>query len=130
MKLYALIMLGGALGSAARYAMVLLVDARTGVAFPWGTVLVNILGSFVIGLFVGLLEPLGPVSVPLHFRLFVTIGIMGGFTTFSSFSLQTISLLHEGKVLPAAGNVLVSVTLCLLATAGGMALARLFAVKP
>jgi len=122
-------MAGGALGSGARYAMAAFVDARTGVAFPWGTVLVNILGCFIIGVFVGSLEPLGPIQVPLNFRLFVTIGIMGGFTTFSSFSLQTISLLNEGKILSAAGNVVASLALCLTATAGGLALAGLLGAK-
>jgi len=129
MKLYAAIMIGGALGSAARFAISVWLAARVGESFPWGTFAVNIIGSFVIGFFMALTGPDGALMVSPVIRAFVAIGILGGFTTFSSFSLQTISLLQDGQWLWAAGNVLLSVTLCLLATAGGIALANILPLR-
>lgn len=124
MKLYAVIMLGGAIGSALRFLAASSIDRWSGVLFPWGTVTVNILGSFIIGLFTGLTGPEGPFSVSATLRAFVTIGILGGFTTFSSFSLQTMLLWQEGNYWHAAGNVLLSVTVCLLATGLGLTIAQ------
>lgn len=122
-------MLGGALGSALRFALASGIDARTGILFPWGTVVVNVLGCFVIGLFAGLTGPDGPIFVSATTRAFVMIGIIGGFTTFSSFSFQTITLMQDGQWLWAAGNVGISVLVCLLATAGGIALANVLPLK-
>jgi len=122
-------MLGGAIGSALRYAISVAVATRVGEFFPWGTVIINILGSFVIGLFVGLTGPDGPLLVAPIWRAFVAIGICGGFTTFSSFSLQTMQLVQNGEWLWAAANILLSVVLCLLATAGGLALANILPLK-
>jgi fluoride exporter len=85
---------------------------------------VNVIGSYVIGFFTGLTGPDGPLLVSPVARAFVTIGIIGGFTTFSSFSLQTMLLVQDGQWFAAAGNVLSSVALCLLAVAGGIALAN------
>jgi CrcB protein len=129
MKLYAAIMLGGALGSAARFALSVWVAGRVGEEFPWGTFAVNVIGSFVIGFLAGLTGPDGPLMVPEVVRMFLLVGILGGFTTFSSFSLQTIMLLQDGQWLWAAGNVFLSVILCLLATAGGIALANVLPLK-
>jgi len=121
-------MLGGAVGSAARFGLASMIDARLG-TLPWGTLTVNVLGSFVIGLFVGLTGPDGALMVSPVTRAFVTIGILGGFTTFSSFSLQTIMLMQDGEWLWAAGNVIVSVVLCLIATFGGFALANVLPLR-
>ena len=87
----------------------------TGPQFPWGTLLINVLGSFVIGLFGALTGSRGAVSVPPDIRVFVMVGICGGFTTFSSFSLQTLELLQSGEILSAGSYILGSVVLCLLA---------------
>lgn len=106
---------GGAIGSVARYWLSSLVALATGGAFPWGTLLVNVLGSFVIGLAAALTSPSGRIVVEPHWVLLVTVGLCGGFTTFSAFSLQTLGLLQEGRVLAAAGNVVASVAVCLLA---------------
>ncbi len=103
---YPLVALGGALGSMARYGLAAMVAALTGPAFPWGTLLINVTGSFIIGLFATLHASLG-------MKAFVMVGICGGFTTFSSFSLQTLELARGGKLLRAAMYVLSSAGLCL-----------------
>jgi fluoride exporter len=119
------VMLGGALGSLARYviAWAALPVSRD---LPWGTIGINILGSFVIGLFGTLTLSDGRYPAAENVRLFVMIGICGGFTTFSSFSLQTLDLLRSGAVLRAGLNILVSVVLCVLAVALGHYLADRF----
>jgi CrcB protein len=120
---YLWIALGGALGSVARYWMTNVVAALTGPQFPWGTILINVLGSFVIGLFAYLTTPVGRVPVSFDLRAFVLVGICGGYTTFSSFSLQTLELVRTGHWLQAGGNVVLSVVLCLAAVWAGYALA-------
>jgi protein CrcB len=119
MLTYLWIALGGALGSVGRAWLAIAVARLTGPQFPWGTILVNIAGSFVIGFFGALTGPEGRFSVPGDARAFVMVGICGGFTTFSSFSLQTFDLLRDGRAGQAAGNVLLSVALCLLAVSIG-----------
>jgi len=106
---------GGALGSLARFWLAAAVAALTGPRFPWGTLLINGSGSFVIGLVAAL--TLVPARVVMHpdLRIFLMVGVCGGFTTFSSFSLQTLELLQGGDALPAAGYVLGSVAFCLAA---------------
>ena len=121
MKLYAAVMVGGAIGSALRYAMSSWISEATHSTFPWGTLVVNVIGSFVIGFFTGLTGPDGPLLVSPAARAFVTIGILGGFTTFSSFSLQTMLLVQDGQWFSAAGNILSSVVLCLVAAGAGIA---------
>ncbi|HJS88142.1 MAG TPA: fluoride efflux transporter CrcB [Acetobacteraceae bacterium] len=117
---YVLIGLGGALGSMARAWMTLLVARVAGATFPWGTVLINVLGSFVIGFFGTLTDGLGGrYAASAEARAFVMIGICGGFTTFSSFSLQTLELLRHGRIGPAAANIGLSVAVCLAAVAAG-----------
>jgi len=111
--------IGSAMGGIARYWMSLAVTALTGPTFPWGTILINILGSFVIGFFGTLTGVDGKLSVPNDARIFVMTGICGGFTTFSAFSLQTFDLAHDGKWLDAAANVALSVALCLAAVTAG-----------
>jgi CrcB protein len=114
MKAYLFVALGGALGSVARYWCSGVVARAFGETFPWGTVGVNVVGSFVIGLFATLTGTDGRFLVPGEWRIFVMVGVCGGYTTFSSFSLQTVNLLRDGEHLYAAGNVLLSVALCML----------------
>lgn len=129
MKLYAAILIGGALGSAARFALATWIDERAYSSYPWGTFAVNIIGSFVIGLIFGLSGPNSPVPVSETIRVFVMVGLCGGFTTFSSFSLQTVHLLEAGQWHLAAVYAVLSVLLCLLATGGGIALVHALATK-
>jgi fluoride exporter len=110
--------IGGALGSLARYAISVwaLPMSRD---LPWGTIGINIAGSFVIGFFGTLTLAQGRYPVAENLRLFVMIGICGGFTTFSSFSLQTLELIRGGAVLRAGANIVLSVVLCVAAVALG-----------
>ena len=109
---------GGALGSVARY-WVAVWAAPLSRSMPWGTVGINVAGSFVIGFFGTLTLAGGRHPAPEWVRLFVMVGICGGFTTFSSFSLQTLDLLRAGAWNRALLNVGASVVLCLLAVAAG-----------
>lgn len=109
---------GGALGSVARYWTTLLVVQVLGEQFPWATIAVNVWGSFAIGLFAGLTAP-GGLAASNEARLFFAVGICGGFTTFSSFSLQTLSLARTGNWPAVCANVLFSVALCLFAVTVG-----------
>jgi len=111
---YAWVALGGALGSMARFWMANAVGALTGPAVPWGTLGINIIGSFVIGLFAAMTGPGGRFDVPSDARIFVMVGICGGFTTFSAFSLQTLQLIQDGEILRAGSYIAGSVVLCLL----------------
>ena len=113
-----LVALGGALGTLARY-FVSLAALPISQSMPWGTILINIVGSFVIGFFGTLTLANGRYPVPEPARVFVLVGVCGGFTTFSSFSLQTLDLLRGGALGRALANVLLSVTLCLVAVAAG-----------
>lgn len=110
---YLVVMAGGALGSAARMWVSLFCAARYGETFPVGTLLVNALGCLVIGAFSALTGPDGVLWAPPLVRQFVMIGVLGGFTTFSSFGLQTINLMGDGEWLYAALNVVLSVAVCL-----------------
>jgi fluoride exporter len=107
--------LGGGLGSMARHLASGWVARHFGATFPWGTLLVNVSGSLVIGLVAALTAPDGRWLVPVAARQFVMIGVLGGYTTFSSFSLQTLTLVQEGEWLHATGNVVLSVLGCLAA---------------
>jgi CrcB protein len=112
-QLYAAIALGGALGTVGRYALSGAVANAFGQTFPWGTLIVNASGSFVIGFFAALTAPDGRLFVGGTTRQFVIAGLCGGYTTFSSFSLQTLNLMRDGEWLYAGGNVVGSVALCL-----------------
>jgi CrcB protein len=107
--------IGGALGSVARYGCSLMVAHWIGETFPWGTLVINVVGSLVIGFFATLTGPDGRVLVSPDIRQFVMVGICGGYTTFSSFSLQTLNLVRDGDMLQAGANVVGSVVLCLVA---------------
>lgn len=115
MLTYFWIAIGGGLGSIARYGCSRMVAEWVGEAFPWGTLLINVLGSFVIGAFATLTGPDGRVMVAPDARQFVIVGICGGYTTFSSFSLQTLNLVRSGDMIAAGLNIIGSVGLCLLA---------------
>ena len=106
--------LGSAAGGIARHLVSLSVSARFGEAFPWGTLVVNVVGSFLIALVAGLADPSSRLMVPAAARQFLAVGVMGGFTTFSSFSLQTLNLLRDGQLAYAGLNVGLSLLLCLI----------------
>jgi len=111
---YLAVAIGGALGTVARYFLSGVIAHRFGETFPWGTLVINVTGSFVIGFFATLTGPDGRVMASGTTRQFVMVGFCGGYTTFSSFSLQTLNLMRDGEWLSAAGNTLGSVALCLL----------------
>lgn len=106
---------GAALGGVARYGLSGLIARGFGETFPWGTLIVNVVGSFLIGVIAVVTGPDGRLLVGTAARQFMMVGVLGGFTTFSSFSLQTLTLIQDGEWLYAAGNVLSSVLLCLIA---------------
>jgi len=106
--------IGGALGSMARFGVGMAAAQAWGDAFPWGTLLINIAGSFVIGFFGTLTAQAGPMPAPQGLRVFVMVGICGGFTTFSAFSLQTLELLQAGEAIRAGLYIVFSVVLCLI----------------
>jgi CrcB protein len=106
---YLWVALGGALGSVARFWLNGIVSARAGETFPLGTLAVNVTGSFIIGV-------LGASETRTLATQLLMVGDCGGFTTFSSFSLQTLTLVREREWLYAGGNVALSVILCLIAT--------------
>ncbi len=110
--------LGSALGGVARYAITRWM-ASLSTQLPWGTVLINVLGCFVIGFFGTYTLATGRHPAPENIRLFVMVGICGGFTTFSSFSLQTFDLVRGGAWGRAWANVLLSVVLCFFSVAAG-----------
>ena len=109
------------MGSVARAWVTNVMVRFAGAEFPWGTILINITGSFLIGLFGALTASDGRFQLPADIRTFAMVGICGGYTTFSSFSLQTLDLMRDGKPAAALANVGLSVALCLLAVAAGYA---------
>jgi fluoride exporter len=113
--MYLYVMLGSALGGGARYWCSGFVASHFGETFPWGTLTVNVVGSFIIGFFATMTGPDGRVFVSTETRQFVMVGFCGGYTTFSSFSLQTLSLIRDGEVARAGGNIGLSFLLCMVA---------------
>lgn len=120
--------LGCALGGMARFGLSQWLHNVLGRVFPWGTLAVNLLGSFIIGLgFVCLTERhLLTPALTHQLRLLLLVGLLGSFTTFSTFSLDSITLIENGHLGLALLYIITSVTLCLLATYSGLALARLY----
>ena len=114
--------LGGALGSIARYGLVTLAARRWGLGFPLGTLAVNVSGSLLLGLLMNLALA-SPLLSP-NVRLGLAVGVLGGFTTFSSFSYETLRHLENGELLTAGLNVLLNVLLSLAACALGIAVGR------
>ena len=116
MILYLWIFLGAGLGGVARFALSGLVAQHFGEGFPWGTLVINVTGSFVIGFFATLTAPAGgkfPAGGTA--RQFVMTGILGGYTTYSAFSLQTLTLARDGQWLHAAGYTGGTLALCFVA---------------
>lgn len=120
MNAYLLIALGGAIGSVSRFGLSQLVARKVIDDFPWGTILVNVSGSLLIGFLAAMLST-GKLTAEARGFIthFLIVGVCGGYTTFSSFSLQTLSLLQAKHYLAAGANVLLSVMLCLVAVALG-----------
>jgi CrcB protein len=121
-----LVGIGGAIGSVARYGSGVLVDRLSPTTFPLATMLVNITGSLVMGLFIGWLARTEP-AWQADARLFFAVGVLGGFTTLSSFSLDTVILMERGELGQAALYVLGSVVVSVLALLVGLLITRGFA---
>lgn len=117
-----IVALGGALGASLRYLMAGVTHGLLGYAFPCGTLLVNVLGSLLIGYLVVLLPDHGSHASML--RLLLITGLLGGFTTYSAFSIETFTLLQEGQLLKAGLNIVLTVLTCLLAVWLGFILAK------
>lgn len=122
MKPILLIAIGGAAGSVARYLLSVFIMKQVAMVFPLGTLLVNLSGCFLIGVIYGLSSRYAWMTE--EWRLLLVTGICGGYTTFSSFSYESIALIREGDYAHFFGYVLASVILGLLATAGGFLLTR------
>lgn len=121
---YLVISLGGVLGANARYLLGNWITARYGTSFPYGTMVINVSGSFVIGFFLVLITE--RFVVHPNWQLFFAVGFLGAYTTFSTFSFESAALIQDGSWLLALANMIGSVVLGLVAVLAGMALARLF----
>ncbi len=126
MMTWAYVALGGAIGSVFRYLMQTLIGQYAGVDFPYGTLIVNITGSVLMGIFIGSMARMLPQHAQ-ELRLLIAVGILGGYTTFSSFSLDAITLLEEGKFMAMSVYVVSSVVLSLAGLYAGLRLMRMFA---
>jgi CrcB protein len=116
---YLWIAIGSAIGGVGRYWASRAIALSVGETFPWGTLFVNVAGSFVIGFIAALSGPDSRFLISPNSRNFLMVGICGGFTTFSSFSLQTLELLRNRDVAEAFGNIFLSVAACMAAVALG-----------
>lgn len=121
---YLAVAAGGALGAVARYGSVQLATRWFGIAFPYGTLGVNIIGSLLMGLAVGLFAKFLPVTETT--RLFVAVGFLGSYTTFSTFSLDVVNMFQRGETFQVALYIMASVTLSVLALVAGLLLVRFF----
>ncbi|PTY04525.1 fluoride efflux transporter CrcB [Verrucomicrobia bacterium LW23] len=122
---------GGALGSVLRFLLAALIDERMGGGrFPWGTLVVNVTGCLIIGFCAAATRPQGRLAWLAGAQPLVMTGVLGGYTTFSSFSLQTLTLSQHGEWIYAGGYAIGSMVLCLLAVWLGYALALLLDVAP
>lgn len=119
-----LVALGGALGASMRFGLMELVGRRMGADFPYGTLLVNVVGSLCMGLLVGALARFLPESSH-EIRAFVAVGVLGSFTTFSTFSLDVVTLLERGQAGAALSYIAVSVLACVIGLALGLFLWRM-----
>lgn len=122
LQLIAAVALGGAFGSVARYLTGIGAGKLFGLGFPWGTLIINIAGSFLIGVLVELFALRLDLSQPV--RAFLTVGFCGGFTTFSTFSLESYLLIERGEMIPAALYIVASVVLSVAALFGALHLVR------
>ena len=115
--------IGGAIGAVMRYLMMILIGHNLGNDFPYSTLLVNISGSFAMGVLIGWLARTLPVNAS-DIRLFVAVGVLGGYTTFSSFSLDAITLIEEGRLFSVITYITASVLLSLIGLMAGLYLTR------
>jgi CrcB protein len=111
---YLCVFIGAAIGGVARYGVSGVIGNWIGLTFPWGTLIVNITGCFVIGVFNMVTGPDGISLVPANLRVFVMVGICGGYTTFSSFSLETLNLVRNGEWLASGAYIVASTLFCLI----------------
>ncbi|MGL3212909.1 fluoride efflux transporter CrcB [Bradyrhizobium sp. BR 1433] len=123
-QLLAAVAIGGSLGSVARYLVAIGAGRLVGTEFPWGTLVINIVGSFLIGVFAEAFALSWNASQAM--RVFLTVGICGGFTTFSTFSLDAIVLMQRGELWSAGTYIAASVALSIFALFGGLLLVRAF----
>ncbi len=128
-RIYLAVMAGGAVGVGVRMFISNWIANHFGQSFPLGTLIVNVTGCFILGVFTGLTGPDGMVMTSPLTRQVVAIGILGGFTTYSSFSLQTINLIADGEVLYGMANIALTLLLCLFGTWGGLVLAGVMQPK-
>lgn len=124
---YLLVAVGSGLGGAARLFVSTVVGRAAGTGFPWGTLAVNVLGCLLVGALGALFEPASPLHVRQDLRVLLIVGVLGGFTTFSAFSLEALLLVQRGAPLAAVAYVAASLVLCLAAAAGSyVAVASVF----
>lgn len=119
--LYFYVFLGGGFGALSRFGIGQMMQHYLGGNFPWGTLAANVLGALLIGFLVAYAEPKAPFT---HWRALLVTGYLGGFTTFSSFSLETLELFLQGNTLNAALNILANLSLCLLMVYLGYSLGK------
>ena len=117
-----LIAAGGSLGAVARYGVSTFVYHTTGETFPWGTFIVNLTGSFLIGFYIDLFDT---TLIPTAWRSFITIGFLGAYTTFSTYTLETVNLIRDGELRLAVANIVVSNVACILFVVLGMYSSRI-----
>ncbi|MBP2649822.1 MAG: CrcB-like protein [Firmicutes bacterium] len=118
-----LVAVGGGVGSVTRYLVSNLLAARWGSEFPYGTLIVNVIGCFIIGIFMTLITE--RIMVNPYWRLLITVGFLGGLTTFSSFSYETLKLVGDGNIYYAIYNIGFNLLVGLVATWAGISVARL-----
>lgn len=123
---YVWVAVGSALGGMARYGISGLAARYMGQSFPWGTLIVNVAGSMIIGFLATLAAPDGRFLLSSGSRVFLLVGVCGGFTTFSSFSIETLNLARDGEWLWASANIVLSLIICLAAVWLGHAGAAIF----
>jgi CrcB protein len=105
MKNILVIALGGSLGALSRYYLSKMITDYSGGTFPWGTLMVNLIGALLIGFLYGLFDR---IIIPIEFRVFITIGFIGAFTTFSTFALESVNLLREGEIKLGLSNIIIN----------------------
>ena len=120
------VFLGGGLGASIRYGLGLWISSRTNISFPWGTFVINVTGSFLIGLILGWLVQ-SPASI--GWRVFIVVGVLGGYTTFSSFAMETVNLLRERSYMYAASYLFGTCILGLAACWTGVIISQAFGRK-
>jgi fluoride exporter len=125
MGIYLWVALGGAVGTTGRYFISGVAARLIGETFPWGTLIINVTGSVIIGFFAALTGPNGRLYVGSTGRQFFMTGVCGGYTTFSSFSLQTLNLMNDGEWFRAGANMGLSLVLCLIAVWAGFVAANM-----